>query len=128
VPTTRALCCIGTGDQVLRDMFYNGDAKMEPGAVVCRVSPSFVRFGTFQLPVSRGGLQTDLVKLLADYGEWVEGLRGRVERGLGGWESDVVVGSGSACCWAYVAVHLRPLGRQFATLHIAQISECAAFD
>jgi uncharacterized protein YdiU (UPF0061 family) len=71
VPTTRALCCIGTGDQVLRDMFYNGDAKMEPGAVVCRVAPSFVRFGTFQLPVSRGGMQTDLVKMTADYGMWL---------------------------------------------------------
>lgn len=35
--------------------------------VVCRVAPSFVRFGTFQLPVSRGGLQTDLVKLTVDY-------------------------------------------------------------
>ena len=40
---------------------------MEPGAVVCRVSPSFVRFGTFQLPASRGGLQPDLVKIVADY-------------------------------------------------------------
>lgn len=69
VPTTRALCCVGTGDQVLRDMFYNGDAKFEPGAVVCRVSPSFVRFGTFQLPVSRGGVQAGLTKLTADYGE-----------------------------------------------------------
>jgi uncharacterized protein YdiU (UPF0061 family) len=57
VPTTRALCCIGTGDGVYRDMFYNGNVKIEPGAVVCRVSPSFVRFGTFQLPVSRGGMQ-----------------------------------------------------------------------
>lgn len=54
---------------MLRDMFYNGDAKFEPGAVVCRVSPSFVRFGTFQLPVSRGGVQAGLTKLTADYGE-----------------------------------------------------------
>jgi hypothetical protein len=38
-------------------MFYNGNVKIEPGAVVCRVAPSFVRFGTFQLPVSRGGMQ-----------------------------------------------------------------------
>jgi hypothetical protein len=28
VPTTRALCCIGTGDQVLRDMFYDGRAQV----------------------------------------------------------------------------------------------------
>lgn len=57
VPTTRALCCVGTGDSVYRDMFYNGNVKLEPGAVVCRLSPSFVRFGTFQLPISRGGMQ-----------------------------------------------------------------------
>jgi hypothetical protein len=68
VPTTRALSVVTTGDQVLRDMFYNGNAAYEPGAVVCRVSPSFVRFGTFQLPVSRGGEQTAMVKVLADYG------------------------------------------------------------
>jgi hypothetical protein len=43
--------------------------QMEPGAVVCRVAPSFVRFGTFQLPVNRGGLQSGLTKLAADYGE-----------------------------------------------------------
>lgn len=39
--------------QVYRDMFYNGNSKLEPGAVVCRVSQSFVRFGSFQLPVTR---------------------------------------------------------------------------
>ena len=44
-----------------------GNVKAEPGAVVCRTSPSFVRFGTFQLPASRGGLQADMVSLLADY-------------------------------------------------------------
>lgn len=38
---------------MLRDMFYNGNARLEPGAVVCRVAPSFMRFGTFQLPASR---------------------------------------------------------------------------
>jgi uncharacterized protein YdiU (UPF0061 family) len=56
VPTTRALSLVLTGDQVLRDMFYDGDAKLEPGAVVCRVAPSFIRFGNFQLPASRGEL------------------------------------------------------------------------
>ena len=53
VSTTRALSLVLTGDQVLRDMFYDGDAKLEPGAIVCRVAPSFIRFGTFQLPASR---------------------------------------------------------------------------
>jgi uncharacterized protein YdiU (UPF0061 family) len=37
----------------MRDMFYSGDPRLEPGAVVCRVSKSFVRFGSFQLPVTR---------------------------------------------------------------------------
>ncbi len=56
VPTTRALSLVLTGDQVLRDMFYDGDAKLEPGAIVCRVAPSFIRFGNFQLPASRSDL------------------------------------------------------------------------
>lgn len=47
--------------------FYNGDVKMEPGAVVCRVSPSFIRFGTFQLPVSRGIDQHHLCENLIEY-------------------------------------------------------------
>ena len=36
VPTTRALSLCGTGEMVLRDMFYTGNMKYEPGAVVCR--------------------------------------------------------------------------------------------
>jgi hypothetical protein len=32
-----------------------------------RVAPSFVRFGTFQLPASRGGPEDALVGRLADY-------------------------------------------------------------
>ncbi len=54
VPTTRALSLVTTGDAVVRDMFYDGNARPEPGAVVCRVAPSFVRFGTFELPAARG--------------------------------------------------------------------------
>jgi len=67
VPTTRALSLVGTGDQVLRDLYYDGNAAYEPGAVVCRVSPSFVRFGTFELPASRGGAEQPLVQALLDY-------------------------------------------------------------
>eukprot|EP00798_Chlamydomonas_sp_ICE-L_P013277 gene13277-19119_t len=48
-------------------MFYNGDSKFEPGAVVCRIAPSFIRFGTFQLPSSRGPEQAPLVKKIMDY-------------------------------------------------------------
>ena len=48
VPTTRALSLVTTGETVLRDMFYDGNPRHEPGAVVCRVAPSFIRFGNFE--------------------------------------------------------------------------------
>lgn len=53
VPTTRALSLVATGEQVLRDMFYNGNAAYEPGAIVMRVSPSFLRFGNFEILAAR---------------------------------------------------------------------------
>lgn len=53
IPTTRALSLVATGDGVVRDMYYSGDAKPEPGAVVARVAPTFLRFGSFELPFSR---------------------------------------------------------------------------
>lgn len=65
VPTTRALCLIGTGEAVVRDMFYDGNPKAEPGAVVCRVAPSFIRFGNFELPASRSDLE--LLNRLIDF-------------------------------------------------------------
>ena len=42
---------------------------MEPGAVVCRVAPSFLRFGHFELPTSRGEL--DLLRRWFNYAELV---------------------------------------------------------
>jgi len=53
VPSTRALSLVVTGEEVERDMFYDGHPQMEIGAVVCRVAPSFIRFGNFELPASR---------------------------------------------------------------------------
>jgi uncharacterized protein YdiU (UPF0061 family) len=53
VPTTRALCLVGTGEAVVRDMFYDGRPRPEPGAIVCRVAPSFARFGHLELPAAR---------------------------------------------------------------------------
>jgi len=53
VPTTRALCLVATGERVVRDMFYDGHPRAEPGAVVCRVAPSFTRFGNFQIFAAR---------------------------------------------------------------------------
>ena len=37
-------------------MFYDGHPQPEPGAVVCRVAPSFLRFGNFELSAARGDL------------------------------------------------------------------------
>jgi len=65
VPTTRALSLVGTGEQVMRDMFYDGNAAPEPGAVVCRVAPSFVRFGNFQIHTANE--EPEVLKRLVDY-------------------------------------------------------------
>ena len=65
VPTSRSLSLMLTGDEVLRDMMYDGNAAYEPGAVVCRVARSFVRFGSFEIHAARGDLKT--LRALADY-------------------------------------------------------------
>ncbi|SHO49984.1 protein adenylyltransferase SelO [Desulfopila aestuarii] len=65
VPTTRALSLVLTGEGVMRDMFYDGHPAEEPGAIVCRVSPSFIRFGNFEIFASRG--EHDVLRKLVDY-------------------------------------------------------------
>jgi uncharacterized protein YdiU (UPF0061 family) len=65
VPTTRALSLVATGEAVIRDMFYDGNPAPEPGAIVCRVSPSFVRFGNFQIHAAHN--EAELLKRLLDY-------------------------------------------------------------
>ncbi|KAJ0961700.1 hypothetical protein J5N97_000019 [Dioscorea zingiberensis] len=67
IPTTRALCIVTTGKFVTRDMFYDGNPKEEPGAIVCRVAQSFLRFGSYQIHASRGKEDLDIVRILADY-------------------------------------------------------------
>ncbi|MFH1814772.1 MAG: protein adenylyltransferase SelO [Pseudomonadota bacterium] len=65
IPTTRALSLVTTGDRVVRDMFYDGHPEYEPGAIVCRVAPSFVRFGHFEILASHEELA--LQRRLADW-------------------------------------------------------------
>ncbi|WP_299777888.1 YdiU family protein [uncultured Formosa sp.] len=65
VPTTRALSLSLTGDQVMRDVMYNGNPEYEPGAVVSRVAPSFLRFGSFEIFAAREDSKT--LKQLTDY-------------------------------------------------------------
>lgn len=65
VPTTRALSLALSGDQVLRDVMYNGNPAYEKGAIVTRVSPSFLRFGSYEIHASRNDIST--LKTLVDY-------------------------------------------------------------
>ncbi len=65
VPTTRALSLTLTGESVMRDMFYDGRSKAEQGAVVCRVAPSFTRFGHFQIFAAQGDVE--LLKQFVDF-------------------------------------------------------------
>ncbi|MEE2902793.1 MAG: YdiU family protein [Myxococcota bacterium] len=53
ISTTRALSLILTGDAITRDMLYDGNPKPEPGAIVCRVASSFLRFGSFEIFAAR---------------------------------------------------------------------------
>jgi uncharacterized protein YdiU (UPF0061 family) len=64
-PTTRALSLVLTGEEVIRDMFYDGRAALEPGAVVCRVAPSFLRFGNYEILASTQ--QVELLRQLTDF-------------------------------------------------------------
>ncbi|MCW4454019.1 YdiU family protein [Flavobacterium sp. MXW15] len=100
VPTTRALSLVGTGEEVVRDMFYDGHPRPEPGAVVCRVAPSFIRFGSFELPASRG--EGEVLRQLVDfciardfpelagqgdslYGDWFAQVCGRTAEMVAQW-------------------------------------------
>ena len=65
IPTTRALSLMFSGENVARDMFYDGNSKEEKGAIVCRVSPSFLRFGNFEIHARNN--DTLLLKKLAKY-------------------------------------------------------------
>jgi uncharacterized protein YdiU (UPF0061 family) len=89
VPTTRALSLVATGESVVRDMFYDGHPKAEPGAIACRVAPSFIRFGNFELPASRG--DGALLRQLADFciRRDFPALEGEGERLYGEWFGQV---------------------------------------
>ncbi len=58
IPTTRALCITGTDMPVMRE-------SVETGALVTRLSPTFIRFGSFEVFFYRN--QLDDIKTLADF-------------------------------------------------------------
>ncbi len=94
IPTTRALAMTGSAEAVYRE-------TIETAAVLVRMAPTFVRFGSFELFASRG--QSAEVALLADYaiergaiaapddaGRYVRFFSGIVEataRLMAGWQS-----------------------------------------
>lgn len=45
----------------------SNNPKDEPGAIVCRVAQSFLRFGSYQIHASRGKDDIGIVSTLADY-------------------------------------------------------------
>ncbi len=65
IPTTRALSLVLSGDNVLRDVMYDGNSAYEKGAIVCRTAESFLRFGNFQIFASRQ--DDENLKGLVDY-------------------------------------------------------------
>lgn len=49
VPTSRALSLCYTGENVRRDIMYDGNSALEKGAVIMRTAETFLRFGHFEL-------------------------------------------------------------------------------
>ena len=58
IPTTRALCIVGSDMEVYRE-------NIESAAMLLRMSPSHVRFGSFEVFFYRG--QQEQLKILVDY-------------------------------------------------------------
>jgi serine/tyrosine/threonine adenylyltransferase len=58
IPTTRALCIVGSDEEIYRE-------TVESAAVVTRIAQSYVRFGSFEVFYHRG--QYEQVAQLADY-------------------------------------------------------------
>ena len=58
IPTTRALCIVGSDEKVYRE-------QVETGATLLRMAPSHVRFGTFEIFYYRR--QYESLKVLADF-------------------------------------------------------------
>jgi uncharacterized protein YdiU (UPF0061 family) len=89
IPTTRALSLVTTGESVQRDLLYDGHPALEPGAVVCRVAPSFLRFGSYEIHTARDDHETlrALVRftLARFYPEYLDGDRLDVS----GWFAEV---------------------------------------
>jgi uncharacterized protein YdiU (UPF0061 family) len=58
IPTTRALAMVASDEQVIRE-------SIETAAILVRLAPSFVRFGSFEIFAARG--EHDAIRILADF-------------------------------------------------------------
>ena len=73
VPTTRAAALVVSGTTVVRDPQYDGHPIEEPAAVLTRVAPTFLRFGSFEIAVEQPGVEgpsagnPTILKHLFDY-------------------------------------------------------------
>ena len=66
VPTTRALSLVATGETCrARHVLRRPSATPSRAPIVCRVAPSFMRFGNFELPAARG--DRALLQRLVDF-------------------------------------------------------------
>lgn len=68
LPAANAVSVCSTGDDAMirdSDPKNGGALKRARGAVLCRAAPSFLRFGSFELPARRGDVE--LVRKLGDY-------------------------------------------------------------
>ncbi|KAI9106159.1 hypothetical protein DFS34DRAFT_699721 [Phlyctochytrium arcticum] len=96
IPTTRALSLVGSARKIQRE-------TEETGAVVLRVAPTWVRFGSFEIFLARGDI--DRMRSLADwvikhhfpeilssdsphkYSDWLQEIVRRTAVMIAGWQS-----------------------------------------
>lgn len=91
IPTTRALCLIGSSEPVRRETF-------ETAAVICRMAPTHIRFGHFEVFYARE--QYEHLRALADhvitqhfpavggdYAAWLTQVVERTARLMAQWQS-----------------------------------------
>ena len=87
IPTTRAGSITVTDDTAERDPLYQHHVVNEKCAVVMRISPSFIRFGSFQICIEADsgdvapsfGMEKQLIPKLLDFviGNFYPEIKGR---------------------------------------------------
>ena len=91
IPTTRALCIVTSPDPVRRE-------TMETAAVVCRMAPSHVRFGSFEVfyyrdqhaqlkPLADHVIAEHFPQHVGDYAGWLGEVAERTARLIAQWQT-----------------------------------------